>query len=293
MPLTFIALLKRLDEFYLQLAASEAALRDRLPPPAGDAGARLKAESARLPEPLRRLLPQLADMAAGQALSATRQKLSAELGQQIGSFCRLATEGRYPFLRSSSRDVTPEDFARLFAPGGLFDQFFQQQLAPHVDSSSRPWRFRQPQSFGGPGQLVQFERAAMIRDVFFGTGLLRFDFKLLEVDPNLGPLTLEIDGQRLLFDPAQSRRQSIQWQGPRNGLTAELRLGTELIAAEGPWALWRLLDRARLEPLGAPEKFKASFEAGSQRASFEVTAASVRQPLRLRELAEFRCPQGL
>ncbi len=287
------ALLKRLDEFYLQLAASEAALRDRLPPPAGDAGARLKAESARLPEPLRQLLPQLADMAAGQALSATRQKLSAELGQQIGSFCRLATEGRYPFLRSSSRDVTPEDFARLFAPGGLFDQFFQQQLAPHVDSSSRPWRFRQPQSFGGPGQLVQFERAAMIRDVFFGTGLLRFDFKLLEVDPNLGPLTLEIDGQRLLFDPAQSRRQSIQWQGPRNGLTAELRLGTELIAAEGPWALWRLLDRARLEPLGAPEKFKASFEAGSQRASFEVTAASVRQPLRLRELAEFRCPQGL
>lgn len=287
------ALLKRLDELYLQLAASEAALRDRLPPPADDAGARLKAESARLPEPLRQLLPQLADMAAGQALSATRQKLSAELGQQIGSFCRLATEGRYPFLRSSSRDVTPEDFARLFAPGGLFDQFFQQQLAPHVDSSSRPWRFRQPQTFGSPGQLAQFERAAMIRDVFFGTGLLRFDFKLLEADPTLAPLMLEVDGQRLLFDPAQPRRQSIQWQGPRNGLTAELRLGTELIAAEGPWALWRLLDRARLEPLGAPEKFKASFEAGSQRASFEVTSASVRQPLRLRELAEFRCPQGL
>ena len=295
------AVLKRLDELYLQLAASETAIRDRLPPPAGDADARLKAESARLPEPLRSLLPQLAAMGNGQTLSATRQRLSAELGQQIGEFCRLATEGRYPFLRSSSRDVTPEDFARLFAPGGLFDQFFQQHLAPHVDSASRPWRFRpqQQQSFGSPGQLVQFERAAMIRDVFFGTGMLRFDFKLLEAGSGLTPLTepttlaLEVDGQQLVFDPAQPRRQSIQWPGPRSGLTAQLRLGSERIAAEGPWALFRLLDRARIEPLGAPEKFRASFEAGSQRASFEVTAASVRNPLRLRELAEFRCPQGL
>lgn len=295
------AVLKRLDELYLQLAASEIAIRDRLPPPAGDAGARLQAESARLPEPLRSLLPQLAAMGSGQTLNATRQRLSAELDQQIGEFCRLATEGRYPFLRSSSRDVTPEDFARLFAPGGLFDQFFQQQLAPHVDSASRPWRFRpqQQQSFGSPGQLVQFERAAMIRDVFFGTGMLRFDFKLLEAGSGLTPLTelpplaLEVDGQRLVFDPEQPRRQSIQWPGPRSGLTAQLRIGSGLIAAEGPWALFRLLDRARIEPLGAPEKFKASFEAGSQRASFEVTTASVRNPLRLRELAEFRCPQGL
>lgn len=295
------AVLKRLDELYLQLAASETAIRDRLPPPAGDAGARLKTESARLPEPLRSLLPQLAAMGNGQTLSATRQRLSAELGQQIGEFCRLATAGRYPFLRSSSRDVTPEDFARLFAPDGLFDQFFQQQLAPHVDSSSRPWRFRpqQQQSFGSPGQLVQFERAAMIRDVFFRTGMLRFDFRLLEAGSGLTPLTgpttlaLEVDGQRLVFDPAQPRRQSVQWPGPRSGLTAQLQLGNEQIAAEGPWALFRLLDRARIEPLGAPEKFKASFEAGGQRASFEVTAASVRNPLRLRELAEFRCPQGL
>lgn len=293
--------LKRLDELYLQLSASETAIRDRLPPPAGDAGARLKAESARLPEPLRSLLPQLAAMGAGQTLSATRQRLSAELGQQIGEFCRLATEGRYPFLRSSPRDVTPEDFARLFAPGGLFDQFFQQQLAPHVDRSSRPWRFRpqQEQSFGSPGQLVQFERAAVIRDVFFGSGMLRFDFKLLEAGSGLTPMTepatlaLEVDGQRLAFDPEQPRRQSIQWPGPRSGLTAQLRLGSELIATEGPWALLRLLERARIEPLGAPEKFKASFEAGSQRASFEVSTASVRNPLRLRELAEFRCPQGL
>ena len=295
------AVLKRLDELYLQLSASETAIRDRLPPPAGDMSTSLKAESARLPEPLRSLLPQLAAMASGQTLSATRQRLSAELGQQIGEFCQLATEGRYPFLRSSSRDVTPEDFARLFAPGGLFDQFFQQQLAPHVDSSSRPWRFRpqQQQSFGSPGQLVQFERAAMIRDVFFRTGMLRFDFKLLEAGSGLTPVTgpttlaLEVDGQRLVFDPEQPRRQSIQWPGPRSGLTAQLRLGNELIAAEGPWALLRLLDRARIEPLGAPEKLKASFEAGGQRASFEVTAASVRNPLRLRELAEFRCPQGL
>ncbi len=288
--------LKLLDDLYLQLSATETAVRDKVAPPAGDAAARIKAESARLPEPLRSMLQQLSASGAGQTLAATRQNLSAALGSQVGQFCSLATEGRYPFARTSPRDVTREDFARLFAPGGLMDEFFQKNLAAYVDTSTRHWSFRkvQEQSFGNPGNLAQFQRAATIRDVFFRSGTLRFDFKLLEADAGLTPLTLDVDGQLLQFGPGQTGPQSVQWPGPKGGLTAQLKLGnTEVIAAEGPWALFRLMDRARTEPLGAPEKLRASFEAGGRRASFEVTAGSVQNPLRLRELAEFRCPQGL
>ena len=290
------AVLKLLDELYLQLSATETAIRDKLPPPPDAAGARIKAESARLPEPLRSLLQQLSASGTGQVIAATRQNLSAAVGSQVGRFCSLALEGRYPFDRGSSRDVTREDFARLFAPGGLIDGFFQQQLAPHVDTATHPWSFRkvQQQSFGSAGQLAQFERAATIREVFFRAAALRFDFKLLEADAGLAPLTLDIDGQQLQFGPAQVGPQQAQWPGPRGGQTAQLRLGsTELLAAEGPWALFRLVDRARTEALGTPEKLRASFEAGGRRAIFEITAASVQNPLRLRELSEFRCPQGL
>ena len=43
----------------------------------------------------------------------------------------------------------------------------------------------------------------------------------------------------------------------------------------------------------ASEKFKVTFDVEWRQASFEVTASSVQNPFRLRELSEFRCPGGL
>ncbi|WP_264293962.1 hypothetical protein [Diaphorobacter aerolatus] len=43
----------------------------------------------------------------------------------------------------------------------------------------------------------------------------------------------------------------------------------------------------------APEKFIVTFQVDARRAQFEVTTNSVQHPLRLRELQEFACPEGL
>jgi type VI secretion system protein ImpL len=61
----------------------------------------------------------------------------------------------------------------------------------------------------------------------------------------------------------------------------------------GPWALFRLFDRVQIDPTGAPERFRATFDIGGRKAVFEVTTSSVRNPFRLRELREFGCPAGL
>jgi type VI secretion system protein ImpL len=214
----------------------------------------------------------------------------------------MATDGRYPFVRSSNRDVTREDFARLFAPGGLIDDFFQKNLAPFVDTSTRPWSFKrvQEQSLGGPGNLAQFQRAATIRDVFFrGGGSVRLDFKPLEMDPAITQFTLDVDGQLVKYAHGPQVPQSIQWPGSKGGVSARIQItppgpgGTSGQTTEGAWALFRLFDKARVEGLGAPEKFKVTFDVEGRQASFEVTASSVQNPFRLRELAEFRCPGGL
>ena len=290
-------LLPLFDAVHLQLAASEAALREQAAPPAADALARIAAEAARWPDPARSLLQRLVAAGTGQSRADTQRRLATAVASQVGEFCRLALEGRYPFVRTSARDVTREDFERLFAPGGLLDDFFQKQLAPHVDTGTRPWSYKalaQPTA-SGTGHLAQFQRAAAIRDAFFHGSALRLDWKLIELDPAVSQLRLEIDGQPLLFGPGQPERQSISWPARTGGSGARLQVlptGAEL-AAEGPWALLRLLQQARTEALAAPEKLQVSFAADGQRARFELSAASVRNPLRLRELSEFRCPQGL
>jgi type VI secretion system protein ImpL len=48
-----------------------------------------------------------------------------------------------------------------------------------------------------------------------------------------------------------------------------------------------------LEPGRAPERFRAVFEFDGRKATFEVTASSVRNPFMLRELSEFSCPNSL
>ena len=69
--------------------------------------------------------------------------------------------------------------------------------------------------------------------------------------------------------------------------------GSSGMVNDGPWALFRLFDRVKIEKTNAPERFKATFEIEGRKAVFEVTASSVRNPFRLPELNEFRCPGGL
>lgn len=296
------AVTQLLNDVYVQLSATETAIRDKVAPPPGDTTAKVKAESARLPEPVRSMVQQISGAGTSQTLAATRENLSSAVGAQVGQFCHLATDGRYPFARGSSRDVTREDFARLFAAGGLMDEFFQKNLAAYVDTSSQPWTFKkvQEQSLGGSGNLIQFQRAATIRDVFFRSGgTVRLDFKAIEMDPAITQFILEVDGQLVKYAHGPQERQSIQWPGSKGGVSARIQItppapsGTSGATADGPWALFRLFDKARVEGLGAPEKFKVVFDVEGRQASFEVTASSVQNPFRLRELSEFRCPSGL
>ena len=92
---------------------------------------------------------------------------------------------------------------------------------------------------------------------------------------------------------------TVQWPGPRN--TNQVRVliapptagGTSGMLTDGPWALFKTLDRGQLAPGDAPEKFFITFQLDNRRARFEVTTNSVQHPLRLRELSEFACPEGL
>jgi type VI secretion system protein ImpL len=62
---------------------------------------------------------------------------------------------------------------------------------------------------------------------------------------------------------------------------------------EGPWALHRLFDRAQIRPGTSPERFMAELNVDGRRATFEINAGSVLNPLRLNELAQFSCPGKL
>jgi len=293
-----------INEVYTHLMATQAAISSGGPPPPSDLPNKVKAEAGRMPEPVQSMLTTLSQSAARQVAEKTRSNLSQGLTTSITEFCKRATDGRYPFNKGSNLDVTRDDFTRLFAPGGMLDDFFQKTLAQYVDTSSKPWSFRKmgDASMGDAGSLIQFQRAATIRDVFFRGGAtpsMKLEMKPVSLDASITQLVMDIDGQVLKYSHGPQVVTPVQWPGPKG--TSQVRLQVTPAGGgnptsqvfEGPWALFRMLDRAQIQPTPQPEKMIATFNLEGRRAQFEVISGSVQNPLRLSELEQFRCPGRL
>lgn len=294
-----------LNELHAYLVAVDQALKSNVTPPQNTVGTKIKADAARVPEPIRGMLQTLASSAAVLAARGERANVSSEMRASIGDFCSKAISGRYPFVRSSANDVTQEDFARLFSPGGMLDDFFQKKLAQHVDTSKKQWTFKRVDDvpLSDSSVLVQFQRAAVIRDVFFRGGpakpSLRLEFKPLEMDARITQFTLDVDGQIVKYAHGPQVPQTVQWPGPKGSTQVRVQIqppassGGSGTVSEGPWALFRLFDLMQMESTGQAEKFHVSFNIEGRTALFEVTASSVQNPFRLKELEQFQCPAGL
>jgi type VI secretion system protein ImpL len=295
------ATLKMLDEYYGSLVAADAAVRSGdTPPPLQDSAVRVRAEAARLPQPVRAMVDQVATSSSAQTTNLVRASIGANLNSTVGDFCRRAIAGRYPLQRNTSVDVVPEDFAHLFAPGGLMDDFFNKNLASIVDTST--WTFKKNIDgswAGGNGSLSAFQKAAVIRDVFFRNGgrtpSLRLEIKPIEMDPSITNMSLDVDGTIVRYSQGPQFAQTVTWPGPagRNVVLLQITgpsIGDAGLQTDGPWALFRFFDKLSISAGASPDKFVATATVRDKKIVFEVSTNSVQNPFRLRQMEEFSCP---
>lgn len=290
-------LLKMFNEVYLGLSSADFSIRSGARTlENNDAIAKVRSEAARYPVPVRTLLEGLTDEGKRQAEGGIRGALSAELESSIGEFCRMAISGRYPFDRRSTRDVTFADFSKLFAPAGMMDSFFNENLRAITDTTGRLWQLRQATEV--PLPITSFQQAARIRDVFFPAGArapaLNFEYKVLEMDAGISQLSMDFDGQLFQYAHGPQIPRTVTWPGPlgSNQIRIELSSGDlnrKTLVVNGPWAIMRLFDLGERRQL-LPEKFVTTLLIHGQKVVLEVTASSVNNPFYLAELASFSCP---
>jgi type VI secretion system protein ImpL len=265
---------------------------------------RLETEAGQVPAPLSGWLTQIASGGQTVAVSSTRETLSGGWSAEILPFCREAIQGRYPFASGAGNEVALADFARLFAPNGMIDSFFRQNLLPYVDMSSKPWRSRRHNGLDlglSRATLAQFERAAAIRDAFFPTGgsqlSVSFEVTPVALDNSANSVILEIDGQTVGYAHGPVSTQRLTWPGSttrtRLSFQPDLPGSQSIQSFNGPWGFFRLLDQARRLQGGTGDRFRAVFTSGARSATFEIRAGSVTNPFNLPELRSFRCPGDL
>ena len=119
------------------------------------------------------------------------------------------------------------------------------------------------------------------------------------MDASITQFILDVDGQLVKYSHGPQVPQTVQWPGPRGSTQVRVSItpagpsGTSGMVTEGPWALFRLLDNAGIEATNLPERFRVTLQIDGRKAVFEVTASSVQNPFRLREIEQFSCPSGL
>ncbi|MBL0089153.1 MAG: type VI secretion system membrane subunit TssM [Ideonella sp.] len=291
--------MKLFNEVFVQLTAIDSAQKTKTAPPAGGGGAAAKAAAGMQPEPIKSMLMALADAGASQGRVAERQGLSAEVRPVLDQ-CAKTIAGRYPFALGSRSDVLPDDFGQMFGVGGQLDDFFQRKLSALVDIGVTPWAYRPlPDGTKPPGgaALADFQRAAKIREAFFRAGGkapgFKVDLRVLEMDAGVKELVLDIDGQAMKFAAGSTAAQTLTWPSQRVASQVKLSLGGTPQLFEGPWALFRLIGQHEVQASPQAERFTVLLNVDGRKAKLEVISSSALNPLRMREMQAFRCPELL
>lgn len=253
-----------------------------------------------LPSPVDSWLTNFAGDLGGISQAKVIAGLNARWRADVMPFCVSATAGRYPFVPTSRIDVNTLDFARLFGPGGLFDSFMTDHLLQYVDTTIRPWQWRQ--DFGlGADSLVPFENARMLRDALFPGGagpIMAFTLEAKDLSAAAASVTLNVDGQVLTYSQMAARPEAMVWPGPdgTNMITLTFRpaqpTGEVITSETGSWALLRLLEKGRLAATAQPEVFTLRLSASGHSAAYELRANTVDNPFDLEVFSGFSCPKG-
>ena len=257
----------------------------------------LQQDAAAAPSPFSGVWSRLAEAVEAAGRAALRNGLAARL-EDVSSQCRALTNQRYPFAATAAgNDLGLADFARLFGPDGVLDAFFRRELAPHVDTAGRPWRYRGGEAVADDAVLRSFERAEDIRRTFFAANSpvprLQFTLRPVEMDEALEEFSLDIDGQTLLYENGPRLARAFTWPGPAGTQRVTLRArGLRGELHEGPWTLLRVLTRQPWTRGEAPADSRVVVALEGRRLVLDLGVRGGGSAAVLAGLSSFRCPQA-
>lgn len=270
-----------------------------LPSQVGD----LKKNISRLPPPLAKMMQSAVTDFEGDAADSTITQLNQEMNDRVTGACKAVVGTRFPFSPKSDRDVPITDFVRLFSPGGTIDKFFDEKLSPLVDINAGNWSWKKNERVGqglSTASLLEFQRAAEIRDAFFPSGS-----QILAIQMTVKPQSLSGSAEFAILQingkPVQSRQMAnapveMTWPGTGEG-SASISLYPQMagriseISQSGQWAFLRLLNEGSVTQSG--EAINARFVIGGREVTYQFEMGQISNPFLLPALSDFKCPDSL
>ncbi|MBO3761678.1 type VI secretion system membrane subunit TssM [Ciceribacter sp. L1K22] len=298
-------------------AAAFDFVMQRAKSPTNDSFSRLRAEASTKPIPVRPMVEFVSNRTWTLLRRLAYNHINQRWQQEVLPVCDLMLRDRYPFAPASPDEVSLQDFADIFKPAGIVDQFYKENISPFVVVQGRqivPVDARGSGIGLSPEALTQFGRAQQIRDAFFGaagtTPEVKFTVEPVYLDPKALRSAFILDDVEMIYRHGPIRAQDFVWPSKRDASTAVLRITlldntSETVEKTGNWAVFRMLTSSGLSRTAGQEQFEFGIEKKTSetvrnaevteniRATFRLRAASLVNPFNGGLLASFRCPPSL
>jgi len=283
----------------------------------------LEVTATRFPDPFKAMIQVAGSSFDSDATGTTIARINQALNDQVTGACQELITNVYPFNRTSTRDMSVQDFQKLFGPNGILDRFFNANLAQYASTGGNSWNWVQSSPVGrqlSPTMLQSFQRASEIKQAFFPSGAAGFNFavKNLLMGPDVEMARLEINSGQLVTErPKQAAPASplnsifgspppppapppgpapvvtFQWPGPVGMGGVQLTLFPELagrapLRRPGVWGIFRLLNEVSVTTSGPA--LVARISAGGREVQYQINAGSLPNPFTLPALRSFTCP---
>jgi len=292
------------DPLYRQLTLVNGAMLAGQILPQYDAFARMRADAALQPEPIRGIMLDLVNGGSSMAVNKSADMLSRTATGATRDFCNQGLTTKYPFKRAASAEVGVQNFEALFGQQGELAKNFQEQLASYVDTSRSPWQAIRVDGRTAPlinaNVLRAYEAADHIRSAMLDEqGKLRVSVMIgiTDMDPQIAEAQLDVGATSLHYAHGSVETSRADWAASSasgqvrvslflrsvDGHTANLRF-------DGPWALFRFFDSGR-QTGALADRRETVHDTSLGAVHVEWQALTTPAPLWSNLLDSFRCPR--
>jgi len=314
--------LRQMQEFVNELSISPDAgktafglVKARYQGGGGNAITALVAHAKTTPDPISRWLQSLSNETWKIIQKTAHGHVNQEWKNQVQAVCMNTLAGRYPFKADSASEVTLLDFAEFFKPGGIMDKFAAEYVKPFTEPGGARSGDDPGMGMSG-GTLAQVKRAQTIKSVFFSANpsvpSASFQLRPYFMDKANARFMLEVGDTRIAYNHGPKFWSTINWVGSEDKnrvrvIFEDLNDQQHSLTFEGPWAWFRLQDRAKLSRTAVANVYLVTYsvpdgnhsgnervkDAGNHTVRYEIKSQSANNPLDRDLLGGFRCTDGI